>query len=307
MELSKIIITGATGFIGRKLVQLMLLEGYEVIVISRNKAEAAKVFGNACILDDWGSFENGKWEEYTKSGGYAIINLAGDNISKGRWTNEKKERILKSRVKAGSILSEAISKAKEKPILFIQASAIGYYGDRGEEIITEEANSGMGFLANVVREWENSTAELEKMGIKRVIVRSAVVLGESGGLLPKLVKPFRYYLGAILGSGKQWFSWIHIEDEVNAIMYLLRERAEGIYNLSSPNPIRMKEMCETIAKIIEKPCWLRIPSFVLRIIFGEMARELILVSQRVIPSRLIERGFKFKYENFASCVAMIKK
>ncbi len=293
-NIKKVIITGATGFIGKELLKAIADKKYDVIIITRNVNRAKQIFPENYILCDW--LNTNELLNYMQDK-YAIINLAGDNISKGRWNKKKKMQILRSRVDTGFKLVNLIKQAKEKPVSFIQASAIGFYGNRGDEIITEETMRGEGFLADVVEKWENSTKELIGMNVKYCVIRSAVVLGMQGGMLPKIINPFKYYMGGVLGDGNQWFSWIHIEDEINAIMFLMGHGCEGVYNLSSPNPIRMTQLCEVIAKVMNKPCWFKIPAFVLKIIFGEMANELLLTSQRVMPEKLINKGFKFLYKS----------
>jgi len=285
---------GATGFIGRALCQSLVSDGYEVIALSRNRIRGKEILGEKVKVVEWDSRSAKGWESYA-DGAQAVINLAGENLSSGRWTRKKKQSILKSRLNAGSAAVEAVKLAKKKPEVVIQASAIGYYGPRSDEIIDESSSAGKGFLADVAKQWEHSTEEIESM-TRRVIVRTGIVLGRNGGALPRLVQPFRFFLGGPLGSGKQWFSWIHLEDEVKAIRFLMeKESAQGPLNLTALEPLKMRDFCRILGKILKRPSWVRIPGFALRLFLGEMAKEMLLSGQMLVPKRLMEEGYKFIY------------
>lgn len=288
-----VIITGGTGFIGSALANELLNSGYQVTVLTRNSAKVKTKPGLQFVAWDgkttnnWGALANGA---------YAIINLAGDNISSGRWGKEKKEKILESRLDAGKAVLQAISLAQSKPNVIIQASAIGFYGDRDQEILDENSHQGIGWLSSVAKQWEDSTKQVEKMDVRRCVLRTAIVLG-NGGFLKNYTLPFRFLMGCWMGSGMQWFSWIHIKDEINAIKFLLEnENLSGVFNISAPNPVRNKEMSAWVGKALKKPCWFGLPAFLLRLIFGELADALMLASQRVQPKKLLDSGYKFQFE-----------
>lgn len=291
----RIIVAGAYGFIGKALCFRLLKENYEVIALSRNLEKAKKIFGTQVKVVEWDAKSSEGWQDYA-NGAYAVVNLAGENIGSGRWTPKKKQAILQSRLDVGRAVVEAAKSVEKKPGVIIQASAIGYYGSRGDEIIDESSSPGEGFLAEVVKKWELSTQEVESQNIRHVIIRSGVVLGGVGGAFLRLVKPFRLFVGGHLGSGKQWFSWIHLEDEVNAILFLMqKENLQGVFNLTAPYQMRQKDFARIMGKIMKRSSWLPVPGLVLRLFFGEMAKEMLLSGQKVYPRRLLEAGYRFLY------------
>lgn len=294
-DMDKVIVTGATGFIGKALCFRLEREGYQVIALSRNPDRGQQLFGSQTTVARWDGANASEWQEYAERA-YAVVNLAGENIGSGRWTSQRKQAILQSRLDAGKAVVEAVKSAHVKPRVVVQASAIGFYGSRRNDMIDEFSSAGEGFLADVAKEWEQSTHAVESLGVRRVIIRSGVVLGAEGGALLQLLKPFRFFAGGPLGSGRQWFSWIHIEDEVNAILFLLkREDLRGIFNLTAPRPLLQKDFARILGKIIRRPSWFPTPGFILRAIMGEMAEEMLLVSQRVTPHRLLEAEYRFLY------------
>jgi uncharacterized protein (TIGR01777 family) len=293
--MDKVIITGATGFIGKALCFRLEREGYQVVALSRNPERGQRLFGPKISVAKWDGANSSEWLEYA-NGAFAVINLAGENIGSGRWTRRRKQAILQSRLDAGKAVVEAVESASVKPRVVVQASAVGFYGSRANDSIDESFSPGKGFLAEVAREWEQSTQEVESFGVRRIVIRSGVVLGAEGGALLRLLKPFRLFAGGPLGGGRQWFSWIHIEDEINAILFLLkREDLKGIFNLSAPHPLRQKDLARLLGKIVRRPSWFPAPGFMLRAILGEMAEEMLLVSQRVTPKRLLDAGYRFLY------------
>jgi hypothetical protein len=291
----RVIVTGGTGFIGRALCAALIERGYETIVLSRDAAKVSRSFGGKAIGAPWGGASSDPWARYA-DGAHAIVNLAGDNIAQGRWTADKKKRILDSRLEAGAAVTEAVKRASRKPAVVVQASAIGIYGNRGEELLDETSARGAGFLADVCEAWERSTLDAESPGVRRVVIRTAPVIGARGGFLDRVVPLFEKNLGAYMGNGKQWTSWIHLRDEVGAILHLLeRDELRGVFNLSSPEPVRNREFYRTLGRVLEKPVSFGVPGFVLRAALGEVARELILPAQRVVPSRLLGAGYVFYY------------
>jgi len=293
--MARIIVVGATGFIGKALCFRLLEEKYDVVALSRSKEKGERIFGTDATVVEWDGKSSEVWQGYANNA-YAVVNLAGENIGSGRWTPKKKQSILQSRLDAGRAIVEAAKAVEKKPRVIIQASAIGYYGSRGDEVIDESSSPGDGFLAEVVKKWEQSTQGADSQKIRRIIIRSSLVLGKEGGVFLRLVKPFRFFVGGHLGSGKQWFSWIHLEDEVNAILFLMqKEDLNGVFNLTAPHQLIQKDFFHILGKIMRRPSWFPVPGFVLRLIFGEMAKDTLLSGQRVIPKRLLEAGYRFLY------------
>jgi uncharacterized protein (TIGR01777 family) len=289
----RVIITGGTGLIGRPLSAALVADGHEVIVLSRNPAHT-KSMPPGVTLESWDGKTAAGWGHLVEDA-EAIINLAGESLADGRWSEERKQRILASRVDAGNAVIEAIVQADKKPAVLVQSSAVGYYGPRGDEMITEESSPGADFLARVCFDWEASSAPASVMGVRRPIIRTGIVLSNEGGAFPKLVLPFRFFAGGPLGSGKQWYPWIHIEDEVRAILFLLQhEQADGPFNLAAPNPLTNKELAAVIGKVMGRPALMPAPGFALQTLLGEMS-TVVLDGQRAVPARLQALGFDFKY------------
>ncbi|MHC4842433.1 MAG: TIGR01777 family oxidoreductase [Planctomycetota bacterium] len=302
--MKKIVITGATGFIGQALCNKLAMD-FNVVALTRNERKAKSVFGDSVEIVNWDGKSIGKWQSCV-DGCDVIVNLAGANVASGRWTVKRKEDILHSRLDTIFILAEAINVSERKPKVFIQSSAIGYYGSRSEEKLDEDSEGGDGFLAKVCREIEKASEGIETAGSRLVIIRSGVVLGSGGGALPRMIKPFRFYAGGFLGNGKQWMSWISLDDEIAAIKHLLEhENIKGVFNLTSPEPVINREFFKTIARVLKRPCWLTVPAIALRNFLGQLAEELLLGSQRVYPKRLLEEGFKFKYSDLESALKTI--
>jgi uncharacterized protein (TIGR01777 family) len=212
------------------------------------------------------------------------------------WTNERKRRIRDSRVNAGKAMVEAVRLAREKPRAVIQASAVGFYGARGEEIITEKNSAGDDFLGDVATQWEASSAEVESLGVRRAIIRTGLPLDKSDGVFPYLALPFRLFFGGRIGNGKQFIAWIHRADYVRAIQFLIEnENAQGAYNLTAPNPLTNADFGRALARALHRPFWFPVPAFALKLALGEMAELLLLSGQRVVPERLLRAGFKFRF------------
>jgi uncharacterized protein (TIGR01777 family) len=300
----RIIITGGTGFVGSALTRHLYAAGYDVVVVARNAAKVIDMFEGKVSAASWNGMGFTNWEHFI-DGALAVINLAGENIGGGRWTSTRKQRILDSRVLAGQTVAEAVAKVARKPKVVIQASAVGYYGNTGARPVDESEPSGEGFLAKVCRHWEHSSQSVEDLGVRRVIIRSGLVLGQ-GGILPKMAKPFLYYLGGAPGGGEQMISWVHLEDEVRAIQFLLEnEQAVGAFNITAPNAVRMKTFYAELGRMLGKPSWLNVPKGLLRAALGEMADELVLVSQNVVPGKLTELGFNFHFPDVTAALTEI--
>ena len=302
---SRILITGASGFIGRALCSRLIEAGYDVTALSRNPEKTSTLLPHKTRLIKWDGHSCDQLIDCV-SGATAIVNLAGESIGTGRWTRAKKQRVLQSRLNASKAIICAVEQSDPKPKALIHASGIGYYGMRGEERLDEESSVGTGFLAEVSTQWEKSIRPIEKHGVRLAIIRLAPVLGKNGGMMARLLPPFRFFLGCVPGSGRQWFSWIHIED-VAAVIQLLIENQDtsGIFNLTAPNPLQATQFYKLLAKLMHRPAVLRIPALALRLILGEMADELLMADQRAIPQKLLDKGYAFKYPTAESALTDI--
>jgi uncharacterized protein (TIGR01777 family) len=292
----KIIITGGSGFIGQALCTELNAFGYEVTVLSRRLEQRVLNERSHTRVVCWDPNDPEPWLSHA-SGACAIVNLAGDNIASSlRWTAAKKERLLQSRLTAGKAVSEAVLRLNQKPGVLIQASAIGYYGNREDEVLTEESGPGEGFLADLAEQWETCVDPVRQQGVRCATIRTGIVLGKGGGFLERVVFPFKLGLGGHLGNGQQWLSWIHLADEVSAIRFLIEhETLEGAFNLTAPNPLVARDFFKKLGRVLKRPSWLHLPAFMLRLMMGELASELLLSGQRVLPDRLTRSGYTFKY------------
>ncbi len=307
MTAHRVLVAGASGFIGRALVSELAEEGYQVIALSRDATVARGRFPDGVQVAQWDGRTAAGWGHHA-DGSLAVVNLTGENLARGRWTRSKKERIIESRTIPAAALVEAVRQARTRPLVFVQASAVGFYGTSGEAEIDEGSPSGAGFLASVVKTWEGSTREMGDLGVRRVVIRSGLVLGRDGGVWPSLIRPFRFFAGGPLGNGRQWFSWITLEDEVRAVRFLIEHgELAGAFNLSAPQPLREGELCRLVGKSLRRPCWMPVPAVLLKILFGEKAGETLLVSQRVFPRRLTAAGFEFRHPDAAAAVAALVK
>ena len=296
----RVVILGGSGFIGRALTRSLAGDGHEVVIVSRGAPRAA-VGGVSFAPFDARS--GAGWRE-SLDGADALVNLAGENIASGYWTASRKRRILESRLAAGRAVMDALASVASRPAVLVQGSATGYYGDRGDIPAAEDAPVGRGFLAEVAEKWEASTAEAEALGVRRAVARTAVVLDSHGGALPRMLAPFRFFAGGPLGSGKQWFPWIHLADEVRAIRFLLEcPEAHGPYNLAAPGAVTQKGLAQAIGGALSRPAWLRTPETALRLLLGEMAQELFLNGVRAVPERLTRLGFAFLFPTLTAALA----
>jgi len=292
----KIVIIGATGFIGSRLFSFLDKEEYDLTVVSRDVESAREQLGDHAEFCFWDGEQSKELDKIIK-GSWAVINLAGESLSGGRWTEARKERILQSRLKTTHAVVEAINRSEVKPRVLLQASAIGYYGSQPKTTLDEDSAAGNNFLAHVTQQWEAATEGLDKE-VRLVILRTGIVLGTGGGALPQMALPFRYGVGGQIGSGKQWFSWIHLDDQVRAIQFLLEHKeASGAYNLTAPEPVKMKDVAKELARVLHRPNWLHVPKFLIRGAMGQMGDEMLLASQKVIPKRLEEEGFTFHFDD----------
>ncbi|RLG12953.1 TIGR01777 family protein [Candidatus Pacearchaeota archaeon] len=294
----KVIVLGATGFIGSHLVKDLLKNNYEVYAVIRNSKKIEILpKGTKIIIGD--PLQKGEWQEVASQMD-AGINLIGETIFK-RWTKKYKKKLIDSRVISTKNLIEAL---RNKTILF-NASAIGYYGDRGEEELIEESPAGKGFICELCKIWEKTAFEAEKKSIRVLIGRIGIVLGKNGGMLKVILPIFKAGLGGPLGNGKQWFSWIHIDDVTRAIRFLIENKnLSGIFNFVSPHPVRNKEFTKILSKILKRPAFIPVPVFALKLLYGELG-EVIVSSTKVLPVRLLNYGFIFKYSQLENALKSI--
>lgn len=283
----KIVIAGGTGFLGEPLVKRLVARGDDVVILSRNPAKITIGRGVA-----WDARTQGAWSNDVASAD-AIINLAGENIGEGgRWSDERKRRIIASRLDATHALAEALRNAPSRTRAFLNASAVGYYGSRGDEMLDESSAPGSDFLSEVCRRWEEAARDVESLA-RLVIVRIGIVLAPDGGALGKMLLPFRLFVGGKFGSGQQWMSWITRDDLLRLFEWAIdNAAARGVYNGTAPNPVRNEEFTKTLGRVLHRPAVLPAPAFALKLALGaEMAESLLLSSQRVMPAHATRDGF----------------
>lgn len=273
--------------------QRLTRSGHDVIAVSRSKKKAETLFGDGTGTFEW---DGENWESLVPfvEKVDCIVNLAGKDISSGRWTGKKIKEIRESRIDTGHLLCKAVLEAESKPEIIVQASAIGIYGINhyGNK---SEVPGDDSFLATLTAEWEGSLDPLKKTDVKVAHARFGVVLGTNSGMLAKVTTPMRFFIGGHLGNGKQWLSWVHIDDVAGAIEYIIENKLEGSFNVTSPEPLMQKDFFNTLGRVMNRPSWMHVPSFVLVMVFGKMARQTILASQRAHPDKLLESGFSFNY------------
>ncbi|HXG57489.1 MAG TPA: TIGR01777 family oxidoreductase [Thermoanaerobaculia bacterium] len=283
----KCIVAGGSGFIGSALVGRLTELGEVVVLTRKGRAESGRPV-------EWHPPAAGPWAEEVASAD-VVVNLAGENIGAGRWTAERKRRLISSRLEATGALVEAMRLDPTRPRTFVSASAIGYYGSRGDEALDESAPAGEGFLASLAQQWEEAARAAEDVA-RVVIVRLGVVLDEEGGALERMLLPFRLGVGGPIGSGRQWMSWVDRADVIRFIEWAaLRREARGVYNVTAPEPVRNRDFAKALGRALHRPAVIPAPAFALRMLFGEMADEVLLGGQRVVPSRATAEGFSFTY------------
>ncbi|MEG4302354.1 thylakoid membrane protein ThyD [Microcoleus sp. D3_18a_C4] len=293
----KVAIAGATGFVGSRLVEKLQAAGHQVVVLSRDAAKASRVFPASAYPNlevvAYTPAESGDWL-HSIAGCDAVVNLAGVPIAEERWTEARQQAILDSRRLTTAKLVEAIVNANPRPSVFVSASAIGYYGTSETAEFDETSPAGDDFLAVVCKDWEAAAQPAKNAGTRLAILRLGIVLG-MGGALAKMLPPFKLFAGGPLGTGKQWFSWIHREDVVDLILYALQNsQVEGVLNATAPNPVRMNELCQTLGEVLKRPSWLPVPGFALEMLLGDGAK-LVLEGQKVLPKQTLASGFQYQY------------
>ena len=298
----KIVLTGATGMIGSLLTERWSNSDHSLVLLSRRPPAEIGVAKKQWLA--WQPGASGDWERAI-DGADAVINLAGEPIAGKRWTPKQKEILRSSRVDGTRALVDAIAKAQVKPKLMISGSAVGYYGPHGDEALNEDSKPGDDFLARLCVDWEAQAQKAESLGVRVCFLRTGIVLAKGEGALKKMVPPFKMFFGGPLGSGRQWMPWIHIEDEIGLIQFLIdNEGARGAFNGIAPNPVTMAEFSKTLGGVLNRPSWARVPPFVLALMVGEMA-EMLLNGQRAIPAAASKLGFKFQYPSLKLALASL--
>jgi len=298
----KVAITGATGFVGSRLVERLQEQGHQPLILTRNRESALKTFPNLEIVG-YTPRESGSWQKEI-AGCEAVVNLAGAPIAESRWSAEYKQEILKSRQLGTQKIVEAIAIANPQPTVLINASAIGYYGTSETATFDETSPPSNDFLGQVCQTWEAEAQKVKEAGIRLVILRFGIVLG-NGGALGKMIPPFKLFAGGPIGTGRQWFTWIHRDDLVNLILEALtRPDMEGVFNATAPKPVRMSELCQTIGDVLNRPSWLPVPSFAIEVLLGEGA-QVVLEGQQVLPKRTTSYGFNYQYPTVKEALSEI--
>jgi uncharacterized protein (TIGR01777 family) len=305
-ESKRVIVTGATGLIGKALCKRLMEKGYAVVVFSRNPAAAQQQVPGAAEYVAWEPAESGPWAGAV-DGAYAVINLAGASIAGKRWNPHYKQEILNSRVIGTRGLVNAIRQATSKPTVLINGSAIGYYGFRDDTQLDESAAAGTDFLANVVKAWEAEAQKAEPLGVRVVLVRTGIVLDKHEGSFPLMMLPFRLFVGGPVLPGTQYFAWVHLADEVGLILFALEnEQVRGPINATAPEPQTNKVFSATLGRVMGRPALFPVPGFALRLVMGE-ASQLVTTGQRVIPQKAQDLGYQFQFPTSEAAIRNVLK
>jgi uncharacterized protein (TIGR01777 family) len=293
----KVAVTGATGFVGTHLVNRLQQEGHQILVLTRNAERARRLFPTVAFpqveIVAYTPLSSGDWQNRI-AGCEGVVNLAGAPIAENRWTPERKQEILASRQIGTQKIVEAIAQANPRPAVLVNSSAIGYYGTSETATFDETSPAGNDFLAQVCQAWEAEAEKVKQFGTRLVILRTGIVLG-NGGAIAKMLPPFKLFAGGPLGSGQQWFSWIHVEDLARLIVQSLTQpKLEGVLNATAPQPVKMAELCSTMGQILNRPSWLPVPAFALELLLGDAA-QVVLEGQQVLPKQTQSSGFQYQY------------
>ena len=300
----KIVVAGGTGLIGSALVRGLRDAHHSIVVLTRDPDRRIPTTDRSFTFNRWDGKTAGAWHDCI-DGADAVFNFSGESLAARRWTDAQKERLLNSRLEATRAIVNAIERAKRKPGVLVNASAVGYYGDVEEGEVTESRGAGNGFLADLCRKWEDVARAAGSSGVRVVTPRLGVVLAGQGSALQKMLLPFKLFAGGPLGSGRQWFPWIHIDDVVSAAIFILSNlELSGAVNMAAPESVTMKQFCSAIGKTLHRPSWAPVPAFVLRIALGEMS-QMLLTGQRVVPSKLRQSGYSFRFPNLSAALAAV--
>lgn len=300
--MKRVVIAGGSGFIGSHLVKRLAANGYNVHILTRSAA--GRRSGEQITVVEWDGKNQGEWSA-TLEGAYAVINLSGASIGAKRWTAARKMEIIRSRVDSTMALVEGMRGSGKRPSVMINSSGIGYYGDSGDALMDETGPGGTDFLAETVKEWESAAAEASSAGVRHVALRTGLVLGKQAVALKRMMFPFQLFVGGPIGSGKQWISWVHLDDVVDGMLFAAKtESVSGPVNLCSPEPVRMKQFCDELGKALRRPSWIPVPSLALRLMLGEMS-DIILTGQRAVPRKLEDAGYRFQFGTIRSAFANI--
>lgn len=280
----KVLVAGSSGLIGRALSEKLVSRRHEAVRLKRTPG--AEVI--------WAGPSGRDWRDELPQAD-AVINLSGEPIADKRWTKTQKKALIESRLRTTRAIVDAFTVSARRPKILINASAVGYYGPRGDEALTEDAGPGKGFLSDLCREWERQARKAESLGVRVVLLRTGIVLAKQGGALQKMLPPFRFFMGGPLGSGRQMMSWIHLEDEVNAILAALEnESLKGPINLTAPHAATMRDFARTLGRVVKRPAAFPVPAPALQLLLGEMS-EMLLTGQNAVPDRLLKSGFRFRF------------
>ena len=290
----KVIVAGGTGFLGSELINRLLVDHHEVVLLTRNSRNVYGLDNKSVQIKMWDGRTLGAWSECL-DGADAVINLTGENVAAKRWSDKQKKRLIDSRIEPTKIIVQAISLADKKPSVLINASAVGYYGNFGSGSVAEDNLKGDGFLGELCQLWEDEARQAIKYGVRVVLPRIGIVLHSSGGALKKMLLPFKLFVGGPIGTGKQWFPWIHRDDVINIFLYAItNESISGVVNTVSPFPVPMVDFARSLGKAIHRPSRISVPSTILKIGLGEMS-EMVLGGRQIVPKKLLDSRFVFQY------------
>ncbi len=299
-----IVVAGGTGFIGRRLCETLLCHGHTVTILTRNHKQAEQLFGTAIRAVEWDAAKPGSWEESLK-GVHAVVNLTGAPVADARWSDQRKTVLRNSRIATTRVLVQACSRLSVKPSVLINASGIGIYGLQDSRVLDETSNPGKGFLADLCLQWEASAQEASDLGIRVVCMRAGMVLEKDGGALQRLALPFRLFTGGPVMPGTQWVSWIHRDDLVGLIEWVLTNpTVSGPVNAVAPSPVTMGEFCKMLGKVLSRPSWFPVPEFILKAALGELS-SILTTGQRVMPVKAQQGGYRFRYSELADALRAI--
>ena len=298
----KLAVTGATGLVGGALCQNLIQAGHQVVALARNPEKAREKLPTVEVVA-WDA-TSGHPPIEALEGLDAVVHLAGEPVAAGRWTSQRKKMIRESRVAGTRNLVEGLSHCQNPPKVLVSGSAIGYYGTHGDELLEETSHPGNDYMAELCQQWESEAKRATDSGVRVVLVRSGLILAREGGALPRMLPLFKMCVGGPLASGTQWMSWIHIKDELEAIGYAIEhDEIEGPLNLTAPNPVTNEEFSRTLARVLRRPAFFRVPGFVLQLLLGEMAETLLLKGQRVLPKKLEQSGYQFSFSDLRGAFA----